>query len=331
MAGIRQSVKYKGLELPALTRGISDSVLEVIGNTPLVRLHRVTDGASAEVVAKLEYFNPLSSIKDRIGVSMVLDAEEKSLLRPGGTVVEPTSGNTGVALAFVCAVRGYRLIITMPDTMSLERRQLFAALGAGVVLTPGAEGMPGAIRKAEEMVRGNRDYFMPQQFNNPSNPEIHRLTTGPEIWRDTEGKADIFVAGVGTGGTITGVAEALKEKKSSFRVVAVEPATSAVLSGRSAGLHGIQGIGAGFVPEVLRRDLVDEVVAVSDADAMAMTRRLAREEGILGGISGGANVWAAVHLAQRKENAGKLIVTLVSDTGERYLSSGLFADHPDRE
>ena len=326
MAQEKKVLKYKSIEIPVLTRGIARSVLELVGNTPLVRLNSVTGGAKAEVVAKLESFNPLGSVKDRIGVSMILDAEERGLLKKGGVVVEPTSGNTGVALAFVCAVRGYQLILTMPDSMSAERRQLFNALGAEVVLTPGVEGMQGAIRKAEELVSENEGYLMPQQFKNPSNPEIHRLTTAEEIWRDTGGRVDIFVAGVGTGGTITGVAEALKARKPDCVVVAVEPVGSAVLSGDAPGPHGIQGIGAGFVPEVLRRELVDEVMPVSDEDAITMARRLAREEGILVGVSAGAAAWVAVELARRLENEGKLIVALLPDTGERYLSTGLFSE-----
>jgi cysteine synthase A len=297
-----------------------------MGNTPLVRLNSVTDDAGGEVVAKLEFFNPMGSVKDRIGVSMILDAVERGRLKEGGTVVEPTSGNTGIGLAFVCAVRGYRLLLTMPDSMSVERLQLFTALGVQVVLTPGVEGMPGAIRNAEELVADNEGYIMPQQFQNPANPEIHRLTTAEEIWRDTEGKVDIFVSGVGTGGTITGVAEVLKERKPDCQIVAVEPAASAVLSGEGSGPHNIQGIGAGFVPEVLRRDLVDEVVPVSDEAAATMARRLAKEEGILAGISSGAVTWAAVRVAQRSENDGKLVVVLLPDTGERYLSTGLFSE-----
>jgi len=321
----REILKFKGVEFPVLTRGIAKSVVELIGNTPLVRLNSVADDAKGEVVAKLEFFNPMGSVKDRIGVAMVLDAEERGLLKKGGTVVEPTSGNTGIGLAFVCAVRGYRLVLTMPDSMSVERLQLFNALGVQVVLTPGVEGMPGAIRKAEELVADNEGYMMPQQFKNPSNPEIHRLTTAAEIWRDTEGRVDIFVAGVGTGGTITGVAEMLKDRKPACQIVAVEPATSAVLSGDGSGPHNIQGIGAGFVPEVLRRDLVDEVMPVSDEVAATMARRLAKEEGILAGISSGAATWAAVQVAQRPENEGKLVVVLLPDTGERYLSTGLFS------
>jgi cysteine synthase A len=322
----RESLKFKGIKFPVLTRGIAESVVELMGNTPLVRLNSVTDDAGGEVVAKLEFFNPMGSVKDRIGVSMILDAEERGLLKKGGTVVEPTSGNTGIGLAFVCAVRGYRLLLTMPDSMSVERLQLFTALGVQVVLTPGVEGMPGAIRKAEELVADNEGYIMPQQFQNPANPEIHRLTTAEEIWRDTEGKVDIFVSGVGTGGTITGVAEVLKERKPDCQIVAVEPAASAVLSGEGSGPHNIQGIGAGFVPEVLRRDLVDEVVPVSDEAAATMARRLAKEEGILAGISSGAVTWAAVRVAQRSENDGKLVVVLLPDTGERYLSTGLFSE-----
>ena len=322
----REILKFKGVEFPVLTRGIAKSVVELIGNTPLVRLNSVADDIKGEVVAKLEFFNPMGSVKDRIGVAMVLDAEERGLLKKGGTVVEPTSGNTGIGLAFVCAVRGYRLILTMPDSMSVERLQLFNALGVQVVLTPGVEGMPGAIRKAEELVADNEGYIMPQQFKNPSNPEIHRLTTAAEIWRDTEGRVDIFVAGVGTGGTITGVAELLKDRKPDCQIVAVEPTTSAVLSGGGSGPHNIQGIGAGFVPEVLRRDLVDEVMPVSDEVAATMARRLAKEEGILAGISSGAATWAAVQVAQRPENEGKLVVVLLPDTGERYLSTGLFSE-----
>jgi cysteine synthase A len=322
----RESLKFKGVKFPVLTRGIAESVVELMGNTPLVRLNSVTDDAGGEVVAKLEFFNPMGSVKDRIGVSMILDAEERGLLKKGGTVVEPTSGNTGIGLAFVCAVRGYRLLLTMPDSMSVERLQLFTALGVQVVLTPGVEGMPGAIRKAEELVADNEGYIMPQQFQNPANPEIHRLTTAEEIWRDTEGKVDIFVSGVGTGGTITGVAEVLKERKPDCQIVAVEPAASAVLSGEGSGPHNIQGIGAGFVPEVLRRDLVDEIVPVSDEAAATMARRLAKEEGILAGISSGAVTWAAVRVAQRPENQGKLVVVLLPDTGERYLSTGLFSE-----
>ena len=319
-------LNFKGLKIPKLVRGIANDSMELIGNTPLVKLNRVTDGAQADVVAKLESFNPISSIKDRIGVSMILNAEDKRLIKQGTVIVEPTSGNTGIALAFVCASRGYKLILTMPDTMSLERRQLLSFFGAELILTPGNEGMPGAVRKAEELVNSHTNYFMPMQFKNMSNPEIHRLTTAEEIWRDTEGKVDMFVAGVGTGGTITGVAEVLKSRKTGFKVIAVEPKGSPVISGGKPGSHKIQGIGAGFIPEVLKKDLLDEVIQVANEDAGAMARRLAREEGILAGISSGAATWAAVEVARRLENKGKLIVVILPDTGERYLSTWLFQE-----
>ncbi len=303
---------------------IADNITELIGNTPLVRLNRVTQELMSEVVAKLEFYNPLSNVKDRIGVSMFEAAEEAGLIKEDTVIVEPTSGNTGIALAFVCAAKGYKLILTMPDTMSIERRQLLAAFGAQLVLTPGIEGMTGAVKKAEELVAGTPNYFMPQQFKNPANPQIHRETTAEEIWTDTDGKVDMVVAGVGTGGTITGIAEAIKPRKPEFKAIAVEPAGSPVLSGGEFGHHKIQGIGAGFVPEVLRRDLVDEVIPVTDEDAKIMARRLAREEGILAGISSGAATWAALEVARRPENKGKLIVVILPDTGERYLTAGLF-------
>jgi cysteine synthase A len=304
--------------------GIASDVTELIGNTPLVRLNRVTGGLEAEVVAKLESFNPLSSVKDRIGVSMIDAAEQAGLINEKTVVIEPTSGNTGIALAFVCAARGYRLVIVMPDTMSLERRRLLAALGAELVLTPGNKGMPGAIEKAQEMVAQNPNSFMPQQFENPANPRIHRETTAEEIWEATKGRVDIIVAGIGTGGTVSGVAEVIKRRKSASVVIGVEPAGSPVLSGGRPGPHRIQGIGAGFVPGVLRMDLVDEILQVSDENATAMTRRLAREEGILAGVSSGAAAWAALQVGARPDNKGKLIVAIFPDTGERYLTTDLF-------
>jgi len=305
---------------------IANSITELVGNTPLVRLNKITKGAKGEVVAKLESFNPCSSVKDRIGVSMLHDAEQKGLINKDTVIIEPTSGNTGIALAFVCAAKGYKLILTMPDTMSLERRQLLAAFGAELVLTPGGEGMSGAVRRAQELVADVRNSFMPQQFKNPANPQIHRETTAEEIWRDTDGKVDILVSGVGTGGTITGVAEVIKKRKPGFRAVAVEPADSPVLSGGKPGPHKIQGIGAGFVPQVLGMDVVDEIIKVTNENAGIMARRLAKEEGILAGISSGAATWAAIEVAKRDKNKGKLIVVILPDTGERYLSTWLFKE-----
>jgi cysteine synthase A len=302
---------------------IADDVTKLIGNTPLVRLNKVSVDAGAEIVAKLEYFNPLSSVKDRIGAAMIEDAESKGQIKKGvTTIIEPTSGNTGIALAFACAVKGYKLILVMPDTMSIERRKLLFLLGAQVVLTPGKEGMPGAVKRAEELLERTPGAFMPQQFNNPVNPEIHRKTTAEEIWNDTDGKVDILVSGVGTGGTITGVAEVIKKRKPEFKAIAVEPKDSPVLSGGKPGSHKIQGIGAGFIPDVLNRDMIDEVVQVDYDDALQISRRLACEEGIVVGISSGAAAWAAIEIARRKENKGKLIVVIFPDTAERYLSGG---------
>ncbi len=308
---------------------IANDVTQLVGNTPLVRLRRVTEGAVADVVAKLEFYNPAHSVKDRIGVAMIEAAEKAGKIKPNTIILEPTSGNTGIALAFVCAAKGYRCTLIMPDTMSKERRMLLKAYGAELILTPGKEGMPGAIKKAEELAAGDPRYFIPQQFENPANPEIHRKTTAEEIWRDTDGKADILVAGIGTGGTITGVGEVIKARKPSFRCVAVEPDASAVLSGGPKGPHKIQGLGAGFVPAVLNTKVYDEVVRVKDEDAFAMARRAAREEGLLVGISSGAAIWAAAEVARRKENKGKLIVVIIPSFGERYLSTALFADLAD--
>jgi cysteine synthase A len=305
---------------------IAENITQLIGNTPLVRLNRVTDGAGADVVAKLESFNPAASVKDRLGVAMIDAAEEAGLIKPDTIILEPTSGNTGIALAQVAAARGYKIVLTMPETMSIERRKLLLAYGAELVLTPGADGMPGAIAKAEELAKTDQRYFVPQQFENPANAAIHRKTTAEEIWRDTDGKIDIFVSGVGTGGTITGVAQVIKKRKPSVQIVAVEPAASPVLSGGKKGPHPIQGIGAGFIPPVLDLDLVDEIITVGNDDSVNLARRLAREEGLLVGISSGAATVAALQVARRPENAGKLIVVILPDFGERYLSTPLFDD-----
>ena len=298
-------------------------ITEAIGHTPLVRLNRVTDGVGAEIYAKCEFFNPLSSVKDRIGVSMIDAAEAAGRVDADTVIVEPTSGNTGIALAFVFAARGYRLVLTMPDSMSIERRKLLRFLGAELVLTPAAEGMTGAIRKAEDLARQYPKVFIPQQFQNPANPDVHRRTTANEIWDDTDGRVDVLISGVGTGGTITGVGEIIKARKPSFRVVAVEPRSSAVLSGGQPGRHGIQGIGAGFVPAILNTRIIDEIVTVTDDDALATARRVGREEGIPCGISSGAAVWAALQVGRREENAGKMIVAVLPSSAERYLSTAL--------
>ncbi len=303
---------------------VTSDITGLIGRTPLVRLNKIASRCDATIVAKLEYFNPLQSVKDRIGYAMIKAAEAQGLINKGTIIIEPTSGNTGIGLAFVCAAKGYRLILTMPESMSLERRKVLKALGAEIVLTPAAEGMAGAVAKAAELAKAVPNSFIPQQFKNPANPGIHRKTTAPEIWKDTEGKVDVLVAGVGTGGTITGISEAIKSRKPGVKTVAVEPASSPVLSGGKPGVHGIQGIGAGFVPEVLRLDLIDEIIRVSDEDAIRTARRLAKEEGILCGISSGAVVWAAIEIARRKENKHKMIVVILPDTGERYMSAELF-------
>ena len=308
---------------------IADNVTELVGNTPLVRLNRVTGGAVAVVVAKLEFYNPAHSVKDRIGLSMIEAAERAGMIKDDTIILEPTSGNTGIALAFVCAQRGYKLVLTMPETFSKERRMLLRAYGAELILTPGSEGMPGAIKRAEEIAAADPRYFIPQQFTNPANPEVHRRTTAEEIWRDTDGKVDFLIAGVGTGGTITGVGEVIKARKPSFKAIAVEPDASPVLSGGQKGPHPLQGIGAGFVPDILNTSIYDEVIRVKNEDAFETARRMAREEGLLVGISSGAATWAALQVAQRSENGGKLIVVIIPSFGERYLSTALFANLAD--
>jgi cysteine synthase A len=308
------------------TMKVSKNINSTVGSTPLVRLNTVADGMEAEILAKLEFFNPLGSVKDRIGVSMIEAAEEKGLINPETTIVEPTSGNTGIALAFVCATRKYPLILTMPETMSIERRKLLKHLGAKLVLTPGADGMKGAIAKAQEILKTTSNSYIPDQFSNPANPEIHRKTTAEEIWNDTGGNVDIFISGVGTGGTITGVSEVIKSRKPSFKAVAVEPADSPILSGGQPGPHKIQGIGAGFVPDVLNTEIIDEIVTVTNEQAFETARKLAAQDGILCGISSGAAVWAAMEVAKRTENKGKQIVVVLPSTGERYLSTDLFID-----
>ena len=307
--------------------GVANSITELIGNTPMVRLRYMTEGLKAEVLIKLEFFNPMASVKDRIGFSMILAAEQKGILNKDSVIIEPTSGNTGIALSYIAAARGYRVILVMPDTMSYERRKLLKVFGSELILTPGHEGMIGAVNKAEELVNSIPNAFMPQQFENPANPGIHEQTTAREIWKDTEGKINIFVAGVGTGGTLTGVARFLKEKKKNIKIIAVEPEESPVLSGGGCGPHRIQGIGAGFIPDVLQVDLIDEIIRVKSEDAELMLKKLAQKEGILGGISSGANIRAALDIAGRKENEGRVIVTILPDSGERYLSTSIFDEY----
>ena len=303
---------------------VYSNITELIGDTPLLRLNKMAQGIDAEVLVKLESFNPAGSVKDRIGFAMIKDAEDRGILKPGGIIIEPTSGNTGIALAFISAARGYKLIITMPETMSLERRSILKLFGAEIILTSGEKGMRGAIEKAEELVKKTKGAFMPQQFKNPANPKIHRETTAQEIWKDTDGKVDVLVSGVGTGGTLTGVGQALKKQKPGFKVIAVEPFDSPVLSGGKPGPHKIQGIGAGFVPEVLDRGIIDEIFKVKNEEAILTSQRLAKEEGILAGISAGANVFSALEIAKRPENKNKTIVTIICDTGERYLSTDMY-------